>query len=319
MARGLPGPAGDHRGARRERRQGHPDLVPLADARSGDDPLRRPRPLEHKVLVVKSTIHYRAAFEPIAREIVEVDAPGLSSSNLARFDFKRIRRPIFPLDPDTTVPADPRQGGSACRSPASPPLTSRYSTSTASRRGWRRSGAASGPSSRRPGASSCPTWPASAAREAFAHVAKHMRRTVNPPDDTWVAFAADKRGYKKHCHFKVAISRGAVRFLFEAGPEHAQKKQWSRRGSATPPSWCPCSAAPRGWRGSRTSTTRRPRPFSPICRAEEVARLVDELTPHARRPARPGPRGRRRGGRALEARRLRPRRARDVSRAGAAV
>ena len=61
-------------------------------------------PLEHKVLVVKSTIHYRAAFEPIAREIVEVDAPGLSSSNLARFDFKRIRRPIFPLDPDTAYP-----------------------------------------------------------------------------------------------------------------------------------------------------------------------------------------------------------------------
>ena len=41
---------------------------------------------------------------PIAREIVEVDAPGLSSSNLARFDFKRIRRPIFPLDPDATYP-----------------------------------------------------------------------------------------------------------------------------------------------------------------------------------------------------------------------
>jgi microcystin degradation protein MlrC len=58
-------------------------------------------PLREKILVVKSTIHYRAAFEPIAKEIVEVDAPGLSSSNLARFDFRRVRRPIFPLDPDT--------------------------------------------------------------------------------------------------------------------------------------------------------------------------------------------------------------------------
>ena len=57
-------------------------------------------PLKEKILVVKSTIHYRAAFEPIAKEIIEVDAPGLSSSNLARFDFRRIRRPIFPLDPD---------------------------------------------------------------------------------------------------------------------------------------------------------------------------------------------------------------------------
>jgi microcystin degradation protein MlrC len=57
-------------------------------------------PLMEKILVIKSTIHYRAAFEPIAREIIEVDAPGLSSSNLARFVFRRIRRPIFPLDPD---------------------------------------------------------------------------------------------------------------------------------------------------------------------------------------------------------------------------
>src|SRR4029450_8087528 len=32
-------------------------------------------PLEPKVLVVNATIHYRAAFEPIAREIIEVDAP----------------------------------------------------------------------------------------------------------------------------------------------------------------------------------------------------------------------------------------------------
>jgi microcystin degradation protein MlrC len=55
-------------------------------------------PLAEKILVVKSTIHYRAAFEPLARAILEVDAPGLSSSNLARFDFKHVRRPIYPLD-----------------------------------------------------------------------------------------------------------------------------------------------------------------------------------------------------------------------------
>ena len=59
--------------------------------------------------------------------------------------------------------------------------------------------------------------------EAFAHVAKHARRTVNPPDDTWVAFCPDARGYKKHPHFKVAVSRHCVRFLFEIGPEHADK------------------------------------------------------------------------------------------------
>jgi microcystin degradation protein MlrC len=55
-------------------------------------------PLGERLLVVKSTIHYRAAFEPLAHAIVEVDAPGLSSSNLARLPFTRVRRPIFPLD-----------------------------------------------------------------------------------------------------------------------------------------------------------------------------------------------------------------------------
>jgi uncharacterized protein YktB (UPF0637 family) len=63
--------------------------------------------------------------------------------------------------------------------------------------------------------------------EVFAHVARHARRTVNPPDDTWVAFGPDARGYKKHGHFKLAVSRGGVRFLFEIGPEHAEKRPWA--------------------------------------------------------------------------------------------
>ena len=64
--------------------------------------------------------------------------------------------------------------------------------------------------------------------ETFSHVAKHMRRTVNPPDDTWVAFGPEKRGYKKAQHFKVAISRHSLRFLFEIGPEYADKAKWVR-------------------------------------------------------------------------------------------
>jgi microcystin degradation protein MlrC len=55
-------------------------------------------PRDEHIVVVKSTIHYRAAFEPIAARIIEVDAPGLSSSNLDRFAFAHVRRPIFPLD-----------------------------------------------------------------------------------------------------------------------------------------------------------------------------------------------------------------------------
>lgn len=67
-----------------------------------------------------------------------------------------------------------------------------------------------------------------AGSDIFFHVAKHMRRTVNPPDDTWVAFGPEKRGYKKARHFKVAISRHCVRLLFEIGPEYAEKSKWAK-------------------------------------------------------------------------------------------
>lgn len=60
----------------------------------------------------------------------------------------------------------------------------------------------------------------------YVHVAKHARRTVNPPDDTWAALGANPRGYKQDVHFKIAISRQCVRFLFEAGPEYYAKSEW---------------------------------------------------------------------------------------------
>lgn len=41
--------------------------------------------------------------------------------------------------------------------------------------------------------------------EMFFHVAKHARRTVNPPKDTWVAFAPNKRGYKMLPHFQIGL------------------------------------------------------------------------------------------------------------------
>ncbi|TXC92105.1 DUF1054 domain-containing protein [Metabacillus litoralis] len=41
--------------------------------------------------------------------------------------------------------------------------------------------------------------------EMFLHIAKHARRTVNPPKDTWLAIAANKRGYKQHPHFQVGL------------------------------------------------------------------------------------------------------------------
>lgn len=41
--------------------------------------------------------------------------------------------------------------------------------------------------------------------EVFAHVAKHARRKTNPPNDSWVAFATNKRGYKMMPHFQITV------------------------------------------------------------------------------------------------------------------
>ena len=113
--------------------------------------------------------------------------------------------------------------------------------------------------------------------EAFAHVAKHARRTVNPPDDTWVAFAPDRRGYKKHCHFKVAVSRGAVRFLFEAGPEHARKKRWASAWKRQGPKLAPVLRRAKGLAWFKNEHDEEPAsPLSDFT-PEKLGELADEL------------------------------------------
>jgi len=58
-------------------------------------------PTHRQIIVVKAAIAWRAAYEPIATEIIEVDTPGVTSTDLSTFAYTRLRRPIYPLDPDT--------------------------------------------------------------------------------------------------------------------------------------------------------------------------------------------------------------------------
>ena len=55
-------------------------------------------PTAKSVLVVKSVQHYRAAYAPIAREIVLVDSGGICSPDISRLKFTKLRRPIWPFD-----------------------------------------------------------------------------------------------------------------------------------------------------------------------------------------------------------------------------
>lgn len=55
-----------------------------------------------RVLVAKSRGHFRAGFDWFAPpgRIVDVDAPGLTTPNLATLAWTRLPRPVYPLDPE---------------------------------------------------------------------------------------------------------------------------------------------------------------------------------------------------------------------------
>src|SRR3984893_13983562 len=64
--------------------------------------------------------------------------------------------------------------------------------------------------------------------EFFPHVAKHARRTVNPPPETWAAFGPSSRGYKRYGYLALCISgeglhaRAVVKSEADRRPEMAR-------------------------------------------------------------------------------------------------
>jgi len=55
-------------------------------------------PRHCRYLMLKSRIHYRAGFAPIARATITCDGIGVTTSDNSVLDFKHVRRPIYPLD-----------------------------------------------------------------------------------------------------------------------------------------------------------------------------------------------------------------------------
>ena len=57
-------------------------------------------PTAKRYLILKSRIHYRAGFRDLAKAELPCNGVGVTSSDNSLFDFKKVRRPIYPLDPD---------------------------------------------------------------------------------------------------------------------------------------------------------------------------------------------------------------------------
>ncbi len=55
-------------------------------------------PTKKKFIMLKSRIHYRAGFKPIAAHIVECAGAGVTNADLSVYRYRKLQRPIYPLD-----------------------------------------------------------------------------------------------------------------------------------------------------------------------------------------------------------------------------
>jgi microcystin degradation protein MlrC len=59
-------------------------------------------PADAQIVIVKSAGQFRSGYSDMASEIILLDSPGMSSDRLDIYEFHRVPRPLYPLDPDTT-------------------------------------------------------------------------------------------------------------------------------------------------------------------------------------------------------------------------
>jgi microcystin degradation protein MlrC len=57
-----------------------------------------------RYLLLKSRIHYRAGFAPLAKATITLDGEGVTTSDNSILQFENVRRPIYPLDEMQSLP-----------------------------------------------------------------------------------------------------------------------------------------------------------------------------------------------------------------------
>lgn len=64
--------------------------------------------------------------------------------------------------------------------------------------------------------------------EFFPHVAKHARRTVNPPPETWAAFGPSPKGYKRYGYLALCISGAGLHARMVVKSEADRRTEMAR-------------------------------------------------------------------------------------------
>jgi microcystin degradation protein MlrC len=66
-------------------------------------------PTERRLVVLKSAVHFRSTYQALAERIFEADTPGIHRPDFAAHNYRRLRRPLYPLQeiPELSVqPSD---------------------------------------------------------------------------------------------------------------------------------------------------------------------------------------------------------------------
>lgn len=71
--------------------------------------------------------------------------------------------------------------------------------------------------------------------EFFPHVAKHMRRTVNPPAETWAAWGPSPKGYKRYGYLALCISRLGIHARVVVKSDADNREEMAQRIAAKSP------------------------------------------------------------------------------------
>jgi microcystin degradation protein MlrC len=76
-------------------------------------------PLEAQIVVAKSHIQFRAGYRDVAKKIILLDSPGMSSDHIVGLLWEKVPRPLFPLDPETEFACQPVvfSGGAVANGP----------------------------------------------------------------------------------------------------------------------------------------------------------------------------------------------------------
>ena len=64
--------------------------------------------------------------------------------------------------------------------------------------------------------------------QLFPHIARHMRRTANPPNETFAAFGPSRSGYKRYAYLALCVSRAGIHARAVVKPDADDRPEVAR-------------------------------------------------------------------------------------------